>query len=147
MPEVIGIQFAKKNQDGDFGWMIKQDQYKNSLFIFNDDTESINTYQRGGGNACVRPYNSNNPNNTVPKSAGIPTGSRKLKSGFKEFDIDTKGIVDEAIQKIKYLIEEYSYESIYYSAKKSGKLGTNIFAPCEEVISYITQEIKSLENL
>jgi hypothetical protein len=38
---VKGNVFVKKNQIGDFNWMIKQPAYKDILFIFNDNIEYV----------------------------------------------------------------------------------------------------------
>ena len=35
--QVIPIQFTGRNKYGDFNWMIKEPEYANSLFIFNDN--------------------------------------------------------------------------------------------------------------
>ena len=146
MPQIIGSQFTGKNKYGDFAWMIKQDEYSNALFIFNDDIESIHKYQKGAGNACIRPYNSNNPAIEIPRSAGIPTGSRKQKKGFQELNSESQSQIDDAIDKIKTLILQHQYETIYYSAKSTGELGTNLFKPCHEIVEYITEQISSLSS-
>ena len=144
-PKVIPTQFTKRNQYGDFKWMIQQEEYKNALFIFNDDIESVGSYKNGGGNACIREYNSNNPNIEIPQSAGIPTGSRKKKKGFQKLDSEAQEYIDTALEKIKGLIQKHSYETVFYSADRDGILGSKLFKPCDDVIVYITAKILELE--
>ena len=143
--EIKGIQFKKVGIFGDFNWMIKQSEYSNSLFIYNDDTESqLNkSYKAGKGNAIIRNYNQYNPKKTIPQSAGIPTGSRKL-GGYTELNEEIKKEIDLSIDNIKDLINKYNYKVIYYSAKLNGKLGTGIFKVDDEVVNYITNELLSL---
>lgn len=147
MVVIIGSIFQDKNKEGDFNWMIQQPEYDKVLFIFNDDIESINKYQRGMGNAIIRPYNKNNPQILIPRSAGIPTGSRKNKSGFTSLDNITKTHIDNSIEEITKLIRKYQYETIIYSINESGKLGTGIFTVDNSVIDYITEEIQKLSEI
>ena len=144
-PKVIPTQFTKRNQYGDFKWMIQQEEYQNALFIFNDDIESIASYKNTKGNACIREYNSNNPNIEILQSAGIPTGSRKKKKGFQKLDSEAQEYIDTALEKIKGLIQKHSYETVFYSADRDGILGSKLFKPCDDVIVYITAKILELE--
>ena len=143
-PTIVPTQFTKRNKYGDFKWMIRQEEHQKALFIFNDDIESKDSCKNGWGNACIREFNSNNPLIEIPQSAGIPTGSRKKKQGFQELDTETQEYIDTAVEKIKELIQKHSYETIYYSANREGLLGSKIFKPCDEVITYITEKIRSL---
>ena len=143
--KIIPTQFTKRNQYGDFKWMIQQEEYKKALFIYNDDIESVMSYKNSKGNACIREYNSNNPNIELPKSAGIPTGSRKKQEGFQVLDTKTKEYIDMALEKIKELIQKYTYDTLYYSANSEGLIGSKIFKPCDEVIVYITNKIRELD--
>ena len=140
--EIKGIQFEKEGLYGDFNWMINQSEYSNSLFIYNDDSESqLNkSYKKGKGNAIIRQYNQYVPGIDIPRSAGIPTGSRK-NGGYTELNEEVKEKIDLSINNIKELILKYNYKVIYYSADKNGKLGTGIFKVNKEVIEYITNEI------
>lgn len=144
--KVTGTIFYKKNEVGDFMWMMKQNEYKNSLFIFNDDTENHYTNNKGKGNAIVRPYNKYNNFIRIPKSAGIPTGSLK-HGGFAEFNENIQNIIDESFDEIIELIKKYNYTEIIYSADKKGNLGTGLFKVNKDVIEYITSLIKSLEKI
>jgi DNA polymerase/3'-5' exonuclease PolX len=145
--KVKSIQFNKLGEYGDFGWMIKNPEYEDVLFIYNDDIESVEKYQAGKGNAIIRPYNINNPTIDKPRSAGIPTGSRKLKKGFDTLDEETKKYIDNSISIIKDIITKYNYTTIMYSGNKYGTIGSSIFVINEEVKDYITEQLRSLENI
>ena len=144
--EIISIQFKKKGEYGDFEWMIKKPEYDNVLFIYNDDIESMDKYQKGKGNAVIRPYNSNNPKIGKPRSVGIPTGSLKLNQGFESLDEETKNYIDSSIYLIKDMIAKYGYNTVMYSGDKDGVIGSSIFTINQNVKDYITEQIKSLKS-
>jgi len=140
--QIIGIKFSNLNKYGDFNWMCKKNEYKNSLFIFNDNIEYHKTNISGGGNAIMRKYNKYSELEK-PISAGIPTGSL-IYGGYKELDEITKTQIDESFNEIINLINIHKYDKIYFSSELDGKLGTSIFEVNDEVINYITQRIFSL---
>jgi nitrous oxidase accessory protein NosD len=143
MVKVIGISYEGSGKLGDFSWMVNQEEYKNSLFIFNDNIECHFQYNAGSGNAIMRKYNRYS-NLEIPKSAGIPTGSL-TKNGFTELSDEVKYIINSSIQEIKDLISKYNYDTIYYSKDKDKDLiGTSIFKVNENVLKYITKNIKEL---
>jgi len=144
--KVESIQFKKLNEYGDFNWMIKQPEYSDVLFIYNDDVENKESFKNGKGNAIIRPFNKYNPKILKPRSAGIPTGSLKL-GGFKELNDKTKEIIDDAIQIIRDIILKYNYNTVMYSGKKNDIIGSNIFVINEYVKDYITQQIQNLSNI
>jgi hypothetical protein len=142
--QIIGIKFVKPNQFGDFNWMCKQEEYANSLFIFNDNIEYHNTNRAGAGNAIMRKYNAHSTLST-PLSAGIPTGSLST-GGFEHFNKNVKRIIDDSINEIIELIKYFNYTHIYYSAELTGELGTSIFEVNKKVIHYITHKIFGLSH-
>jgi hypothetical protein len=115
--QVIGSVFSRRGQDGDFSWMIEQDQYKDALFIFNDNEGQYKTHRDnpadpegcapGGGNAVIRPYQCRTP----PRSAGIPTGPN-----YDSLTPEIKEIIDDAIAAVKYIAAREGYLRIFYSA-------------------------------
>lgn len=145
-PYIEGNRFFKPDMKGDFNWMINQPEYTNTLFIFNDDVESRYKYKRGGGNACIRPYNQYNPNITKPHSVGIPTGTLK-DGGFQTLDKDTATYIDNAINNIIELVKKYKYDRIIYSVDKKGNFATGIFNVNEDVIYYITEKLTILKSI
>jgi hypothetical protein len=142
MVKVIGTIYEGNNKLGDFNWMIKQTEFKNCLFIFNDNVEHQGSNRKGAGNAIIRQYNKHS-NLAKPMSAGIPTGTLS-KGGFDELSEEVKTLIDDCIIGIKELIEKYKYETVYFSADKNGKLGTSIFEVNKDVINYITEKIMLL---
>lgn len=141
--EIIETQFIGRCKYGDFDWMIKQTEYSNALFIFNDDEERHGKSVEGKGNAVIRKYNKHSVFNP-PKSAGIPTGTMK-RGGYKNLTSRSKFEIDQSIKEIKELIKKHNYKKIFYSASKDCKLGTSIFKVGDDVIDYITFEIKNLK--
>lgn len=147
--KVIGSVFCGAGKDGDFSWMIRQDQYRDALFIFNDNEGQYKAHRdrpqdlagegcaAGGGNAIIRPYQCQTP----PRAAGIPTGP-----GYDGLTPATKQIIDEAIATIKSIAVKEGYERIIYSAANAnGDLGTAIFHVADEVKKYIVGQLRGLE--
>lgn len=89
--DIIPIIYCESNKYGDFTWMIRQLEYQDSLFIFNDNIESKHSYTNGCGNASIREYNKYNPYIDIPRSAGIPTGSL-ISRGFISLTDENKKI-------------------------------------------------------
>jgi hypothetical protein len=148
--EVIGLIFVGRGVDGDFNWMIEQDKYRDSLFIFNDnesqyiahrddpgDTKGLGCTP-GGGNSIIRPYQCLAP----PRSAGIPTGPN-----YDSLKPHIKAIIDDAIKRARDIVATQGYSRIFYSAANTnGELGTGIFQVGEDVKSYIVSQLKSIAN-
>jgi len=146
-PVIYPNVFTKSGQPGDFKWMITQGgQYKNSLFIFNDNVEQSKTAESGGGNAVIRKYNQFNRTRKKPQSAGIPTGHLGI-GGFLSLNQCAKIAIDESIDRTKKLCKKYKYDRIYYSVNKDGTFGTSIFVVGDEVKEYIVQCIHNLGTL
>lgn len=145
MPKIVCNQFKKMGEEGDFSWMIRQPQHIDSLFIFNDDVESVENCKAGKGNAVIRTYNQYNKHLAVPRSAGIPTGTRKA-GGFKSLDETSKKHVDDAVYKIVELNKKFKYDKIFYSGDDSGGLATCLFDVDKSVKHYITLKLISLDS-
>ena len=59
-----------------------------------------------------------------------------------------KKAIDKTIEEAKEIITKHSYKRVYYSATTpNGILGTSIFKVGDDVLKYITQQIKSLGNI
>lgn len=143
--QILGVQYAKPDEFGDFSWMCEQDDFKDALFIFNDNENHHFTDVEGGGNAIMRKYNKYSQL-AVPRSAGIPTGclGEFHCGGYDELNTHVKKQIDDAIQEIKQLIHLHHYPLIIFSCDKNGFLGTGIFKVDPDVLKYITQQIYSL---
>lgn len=135
--EIIPILYKTKDEYGDFNWMIRQSEFDDILFIFNDNEEYHYTNKIGKGNAIIRYYNNYNKNLIKPRSAGIPTGNFK-NFGYKSLNIDNKKIINDAINEIKLIIKKYKYKKIAYSADEKNILGTLLFKVDIIVLHYIT---------
>lgn len=145
MIEVIGTVFKKKGTEGDFEWQIKSNLYDNSLFLFNDDEYRNKWKKAGQGNAIIRKYNKY-AMPTRPRSVGIVTG--KDEKGYDKLTPEVKKAIDKTIEEAREIINKYSYKKVYYSASTpNGILGTSIFKVGDNVLKYITDQIKTLENI
>ena len=140
MVKVIGTIYKKNGEFGDHSWMMNQEEYLTTLFIYNDNIEFIHSCKKGRGNAIMRVYNKYS-NLKIPRSYGIPTGSLKY-GGFKNLNIESKKYIDNSISEIKELIDKYSYDKIIFSRSETEDLlGTDIFIVDKNVIRYITSEL------
>lgn len=145
---VTGHIFTGTGRDGDFAWMIVQEQYRDVLFIFNDNEDQYKAHRddptgaegctRGGGNAVIRPYQCLIP----ARAAGIPTGPN-----YPSLTPDVKRIIDEAIMTIRNIVAREHYARIMYNARNAdGDLGTGIFSPGEDVKDYIVSQLRAIQN-
>jgi hypothetical protein len=149
MIHVIGSIFAGTGKFGDFGWMIRQQEYADALFVFNDNEEQFRAHRddpdgafgcaAGGGNAIIRPYQCKNP----PQAIGIPTGSNGR--GYTALTADVRQTIDDAIGTIQELIATGRYQRLFYSAANAaGDLGTGIFQVHPDVKHHIAERLKTL---
>lgn len=148
--QVIGTVFERGKAYGDFGRMIEQPEYADSLFVFNDNEEQFLSFRAGkaggcdagGGNAAIRPYRCEDP----PRAAGIPTG-RLAGSGYAALTPEVRRVIDDAVAYIRTLVGTGRYRRIFYSAADAtGALGTGIFTVGDEVKRYIVEELRKLER-
>jgi hypothetical protein len=145
--QVTGVIFNGQNEVGDFNWMILQDQYRDALFVFNDNEDQYRQHRdhpaevtgagclAGGGNAIIRPYQCQNP----PRAIGVPTGPN-----YSGLTPHVKSTLDEAIDNVHRIASKENYRRIFYNATNArGDLGTHIFAVGEEVKQYIVLKLKA----
>ena len=148
--EIIGSHYIPGDNTTNFSLMINEPQYKNTLFIFNDNVLDHLTNNSGGGNAYIRKYNRHRTDGKNPQSAGISTGLSSAQGGFRSLDDKIKEIINNEIQEIKELISQYRYDKIIWSQNKyTGQIGADIFKDTmgQDVIKYITEQIISLGEL
>lgn len=138
--QLIPNAYTGKDRVGDFSWMIKQPQYDDVLFIFNDNEESFlkKSCKKGGGNAAIRPYQCADP----PRAAGIPTGSNA--EGYSELSVVTQKIIDKSLDRIYNLLKTGNYRRVMYSAKSNGELGESIFKIDKDVKEYIVNGLRKV---
>jgi hypothetical protein len=140
---LVGTVYSGRRKWGDFTWMCQQPEFSHSLFLFNDNEEYHSTCRKGKGNAIMRRYNKWNRKLEKPIAAGIPTGTLR-QGGYTSLDSHVINQVCNAMAEIRELLETYSYDTIVYSVDPSGKLGTNLFSVCPEVIDFIDSQIRGL---
>jgi len=152
------VVFTGSNQLGDYGYMIKQPEYKNTLFIFNDNKVDHKTFKAGGGNAVIRPYNYYGWRKisglTKPLSAGISTGDGKSNKGYQHLDKATLDEINLRVNDIRSTYLTKPYDQIIYSGTNTKNkgfesdqedlLGIGIYDVSKTVREYITQQIKCL---
>ena len=147
---VVGSVFTTRGCDGDFGWMIEQPEYEDTLFVFNDNEEQFLAHLEdptssfgcsvGGGNAVIRPYRCRQP----PRSAGIPTGVDG--QGYNSLNSSSQRTIDLAIEHIQTLLSSGNYHRVIFSSDGDGGLGTGIFEVDSSVKDYIVQSLRGLDS-
>ena len=149
--QIIGAVFSGRGQVGDFAWMITQQEFGDSLFVFNDNEVQFRAFRAdpsggagcspGGGNAVIRPYRCQHP----PRAAGVPTGD---SAGYSRLDPHARGIIDEALSVIADLLATGQYRRLFYSAdaRDPDLLGTGIFDVGEDVRRHVVARLKALGN-
>lgn len=141
--------FTERGLYGDFEMMIQDPCYEDSLFIFNDNVKDHKTAFRGAGNAVVRPYNRYGKYDVYPRSSGIPTGYSRSSGGYKTLTLSAQKEIDDSVDEIRKLIDEYRYTRIFFSAEPAvgvcrPQIATSIFKIGNDVREYITAQIYSL---
>lgn len=146
--KVRGIPFVSEDCDGDFTWMRKQEEYANSLLIYNDNfIHSLNTEKNiGGGSAAVRDECWRFSNK--PRTAGIPTGWSVRSGGFDEANKMTQLAIDCAFDRICLVLQEQpEISEIIFSSNKDDdkKIGSSRFDIKKTIVDYISNKIFELE--
>ena len=144
---VRGVHFTKKNTEGDFEWMEKQDKYRHTLFIINENfLDSIDEKEAGAGTAKLRPLVWRYV--TIPRAAGIPTGWSVASGGFQETDFYTRKALDASIDRIKIILRDNpQLTDIVFScdASDNTKIGTNIFKLPDACVNQISTKLFDLQ--
>ena len=146
MTRIIGSVFDGPGQPGDFAWMIQQPEYDDAFFVFNDNEAEFSRHQQhgsnagvcrsGGGNAVIRPYQCQAPQ----RSAGVPTGDSS--GGYPALTDHVRGVIDLAVGAVA--VASSGSDRLFYSADRSGGLGTGIFSVDDSVKRYIVDQLLSL---
>lgn len=145
--QIMPLIYKGPNRIGDFSWMIQRPEYKDVLFLFNDNQEQFIAFinrnpgacSAGNGNAAIRPYQCSK----FPRAAGIPTGS--LGVGYQTLE-QANPFIDDAILYIRRLLKTGRYKKIAYSADADGRsLGVSIYSPVDSVKEYIVNQIEELK--
>lgn len=146
--ELIASSFEGVGRDGDFAWMIRNPQYEDSFFVFNDNESQYrahlshapgsNNCVAGGGNAIIRPWQCRIPQ----RAAGIPTGDR---GGYQTLDDQVRAVITEASQRAVSAAHAVGAERVYYSADAADPrmIGTGIFDVAAEVRRFAVTALES----
>jgi len=156
---VVGIPFIKRGIDGDFGYMIKQRQYDDALFIIMENfLDSIrDDTANGGGTACIRKLciqhvtDADIAKGKKVRAVGIPTGWSIESEGFTHMDTLRYGIkraIDLSMERLIIVLSMFSFKRIIYSCDSDNPtlIGTGIFKESigSDVIQYISHRLHSL---
>lgn len=155
---VRGVLFARKHQDGDYAWMVRQPKYRHTLFLtcenFLDMMSDLNV--QGGGTACLRPVSFHALSDAdikagkVPRALGIPTGWSTETGGFPVLDrYYARRSIDLALERLSCILDTYTtINEIVFSCDKEdpGKIGTGIFATTigSDVVAYISAALQNI---
>jgi hypothetical protein len=124
--------YTTQNTIGDFEWEVIASlrapaaSGHRTLWIFNDNLEDRRSSRGGGGNACIRPFNSYGAYSSAPLAAGVTTGSKDR--GFSKLTQKARTAIDEDLAIISKLLATGQYCHVRYSADRTGDLGCGIFA-------------------
>ena len=128
--------YTGPNTDGDISWMLKQDKYKNSLFLF-----------------CVNEEHKFRQLTKVTLNSkdsihyhGIVTGNLKSFEGYTVLDEKTKKKIDSNIISLKTLISiNENYDKIILPWDSHNRtLRATVYNPVKEVKDYIVNEIRKV---
>ena len=152
---IKGSIYSGGEREGDFGWMMRQDKYKKSLFVFNDNEEEYDAYMglspsqlktnvagcgKGGGNAGIRPQRCVNPK----RALGVPTG--RGGEGYKSLDSGAKDRIDGSIKAMRDLVSNGDYDTVIFSQDEYEEtLGSGIYQVAPAVKKYIFDSLIHLE--
>jgi hypothetical protein len=151
MVRIEPVHFTKRNQHGDFEYMIEQPEYADSLFLIQENVvDSLTSDNPGAGTACLRPYTYRLVSDkTRPRAAAIPTGWNVDSGGFTELSKAVKSTIHVCMQRIRLLLQKYDYKSVVFSCDKDDttKIGQGIFEIAKDVLTYISDQIWSLMQI
>ena len=123
-------------------YMIENNTYPNTLYLYYDNIEELCTYKSGKFSAIIRPYNQFNPNNKIPLSCGIPVANKK--GGFPKITKQVLVYLTLVFDDIQALIDKYQYTNIIVPMKDN-KLFTQVYYIGEDVSDFIIKKINSLK--
>jgi hypothetical protein len=154
--QVIPTIYEKPDEFGDFGWMLKQSEYDDGFFIFNDNQEDFLAFLSDptpgtqgctarGGNSVIRPWQCD----ARPRAGGVPTGTITNGQGYPSLTPAVRHMIDGAVGVLRGTLASGNYERLFYSAaNEAGDLGSGIFKDTlgEDVKKYIVEQLRGLAS-
>jgi len=119
--------------------MVNDAQHCDDLFLFNDNFEHRNATHVGRGSACLRPF----ARFMVPRSAGIATGWSTHAGGFEKL-AECKEVIKLGFERVLTILEQHVHlKRVIFSCDPTDpsqrRIGCDTFAPCDEVMVYISK--------
>lgn len=153
---VEGVAFGRREEHGDFKWMVKQTAYDNCAFVICENYIDMirEDSVAGGGTACLRPYTMyHHLHHKNPlRALSVPTGWSSDAMGFCDLDTDSKTLIDLSIQRMYFLLHTdlAHVTKVFFSCDKDDatKIGTGIFAKTLHlcVVAYISRHLNALPS-
>lgn len=154
------IQTKSHSREAQLEYVILNPGHENTLFIYPDDLETLETPMTGPGIQALRPYNRHGLYKSRPRSVGIPTGTMAFGPFNKLTDIGVKEAIDTALSHIRHIIASGHYTKIYFPATiddcgiGSGRFGQYVrhgrpppgARASIEVEDYITKSLLALQH-
>lgn len=147
--KVTGVPFFKADEHGDFKWMVKRDEFKHVLFLYNENfIDSQNSdAPSGAGSAVIRPLT--HRIQEWPRAAGIPTGWSVASGGFDEINKFVRLAIDNSIERVKRILHnDVTLTEVMFSCDSASPntIGSRIFRIDEEVVQYISDKLQELQD-
>ena len=146
---VVGVPYVKDGDSldgGDFSVMIDMDEYRDTLFLFNDNVQDgrAETLEVGAGSACIRTYACAAHDY---QAVGVPTGWMRGVP-FASLDPQVRQTINAAVEKAITVFHLKGFKRIVFPCDAANRdaIGTSIFTIPDDVASYINKNLALLEN-
>ena len=144
---VEGVPYIPAQVHGDFGQMLELPEYRDALFVFNDNERQFKEHLQhapasgicvaGGGNAKIRPWQCL----ADPQVAGVPTGDG---GGYASLTPHVHEVVEEAMEKIKDHLATGRFRRVFFNEAPDGLIATGIFKVDDAVRRHVTDSLRAL---
>ena len=143
--QLVPTVFSGKKKDGDFSYMIAQEEHCRTQFIINENVlDALSDDDTPGcGTAAIRNHTWRHADTP---HCGIPTGWCVSSRGFDKMGYHEKKAVMCAINRIIGLAVKYNVDKIVYSAnpQKLSEIGTGTFNLPQDAIDFISVQLNLL---
>lgn len=147
---VVGVPYKATGASidgGDFAVMIEQDEFRHTIFLFNDNVQDgrAKILVEGGGSAVIRPYAGSD---TDHQAVGIPTGWMP-GAPFLTLDCQVRQCINHAFALLVAVFCTYDYHRVVFPCDASDRtiIGTGIFRNVgRDVLEFINENIRLLPS-